>query len=377
MITLLVSGCATTADQASQPLPEGHPAVDGKSPIQFRNRQAEAYATFIRGVMLADEGKRNEALGYLQMSARLDSSVPAVHAELLNLYLETGNRAEAEKSARTLLELAPEQPEAHAAMGQLLLESGQAAEAVPYLEKAMELAPDKPGTSFILVEARERSGDVDGALELLQELSSAGENDAVTNFHIARILASRGDIEGALPHLYKAVQLNPSFLKGVEEIGNQLEQDKGPEEAEKLYRGYLGVDPDAQAVREFLARLLLRAERYSEARTELTIVLEDREENHGAKLLMGMVEYQDGNYERALEMFNQVRQMAPESFEMTMQIGTLQRELKMYEEAISTFEDAAALAPNRYEPFLSLAVIHDTTDDLDGACTDPGKTGPL
>ena len=370
LIILSATSCVTSPEEASPVLPKGHPTVEGKSPISFRSRQAEAYATFIRGVMLADEGKRSEALGYLQMSARLDSSAPAVHEELMNLYMETGNREEAEKSARTLLELAPEKPGAHAALGRILVESDRASEAIPYLEKAVELAPDSNGTSFALAEAMERSGDVDGALKLLQELASSGGNEAVANFHVARILANKGDIPEAIPYLSKAVELNPSFLKGVEEMGNKLEQDKGPGETEKLYRGYIGANSDSMVVREFLARLLLRAERYSEARAELELVLADQEENHGAKLLMGMVEYQDGNYEKALEMFNDVREMAPDSFEMTMQIGTLQRELKMYDEAVSTFEDAAKLAPNRYEPFLSLAVVHDSTDDLPGAASD-------
>ncbi|MDF1536253.1 MAG: tetratricopeptide repeat protein [bacterium] len=371
IVTLLTAvSCATPPGEAPHSLPEGHPPVDGKSPITFHDPQAEAYATFIRGVMLSGEGERVEALVYLQMSARLDSTAPAIHRELMKLYLETGNSAEAERSARRVLDLDPDQPEAHAVLGQILVETGRASEAIAHLERTVELAPDKTGTSFILADALERSGDIDGAVELLQKLASQEEHEAVANFHIARIRAGSGNIESAIPHLARAIELNPSFLKAVEEMGNQLEQDKGPGEAEKLYRSYLELDPEAIVVREYLARLLIRTERYSDARIELELVLGAQKENHGATLLMGMVEYQEGNNERALELFNQVRRMAPDSFEIVMQIGTLQRELKMYGEAVATFEDAATLAPSRYEPFLNLAVIHDAMDALPGAVSD-------
>jgi tetratricopeptide (TPR) repeat protein len=78
--------------------------------------------------------------------------------------------------------------------------------------------------------------------------------------------------------------------------------------------------------------------------------------------MMGMVEAGTGNYRTALEYFAKVSEASPENYEITMQMGSLQRELELYEEALKTFRHAAALQKDQFEPHLYLAVVYSTVN---------------
>jgi tetratricopeptide (TPR) repeat protein len=68
-----------------------------------------------------------------------------------------------------------------------------------------------------------------------------------------------------------------------------------------------------------------------------------------------------------LEIFSSVRALAPDNFDLVLQIGVLQRQLEMYPESETTFRDASLIAPARYEPHLNLSVVYDLTGQLDKA----------
>jgi tetratricopeptide (TPR) repeat protein len=348
-------------------LPSGHPKVEGKAAFGFRDTQAEAYASYMYGLLLADEGRQKEAIGYFQMASQLDSGSPEILDQLMRGYMAEGKSTEAEQTAEKILKLSPQWTDAHVVLGQIYLETERPIEAVNHLEIALELAPERTNIIFLLADGLEKMGDFERAIESLEELSESEDHQAISHYYIARLRLRSGELQPAVDSLVKAIALNPSFLKGVGELGGQLENRGKNEEAIELYETYLEKDPDKIAVREFLARALIREKRYDEARHQAGMVLEATPENTGAMLLMGLAEAHDGEPEKALEIFTKVRQVAPDNFDMVLQIGILQRQLEMHEASIATLMDAARIAPDRYEPHLNLSVNHDISGDLDKA----------
>jgi len=366
-LPLISIGCATTSDQEPLILPEGHPPVVSNAAPAFRDAQAEAYASYMYGLILADEGKNKEAIASLQMASKLDPGSPEILDQLMRMFMGEGKRSEAEQTAEKILLLDPQWTDAHVFLGQIMLETDRPIEAVSHFEIALELAPEKTNIIFLLADALEITGNIEGAIALIEELMGSEDHQGIAHYYAARLRLRSGDIETALDDLTKAIEFNPSFLKGVGELGGQLESGGQTEEAIRFYTGYLERDPGKTPVRELLTRILIREERYEEARQQISIVLEENPENSGALLLMGLIEAHDGKYDKALEIFTEVRRMAPDNFDMVLQIGILQRQLKMYKESIATFQDASLLAPNRYEPHLNLAVAYDMTDELEKA----------
>lgn len=346
LLTLMLSiGCASSPDPKPQMLPEGHPPMKGKAMPGFRNVQAEAYASYMYGLMLADEGRNREAVGFLQMASQLDSGSPQILDELMRIYAGERRYTEAEQTADKILKLDPQWAEAHIMLGKIYLDTDRPLDAVNHLEIALELDPEQTNLIFLLADALEKTGDIQRAIASLEELTESDDHKAIAHFYIARLRLRSDDMDSALDSLVKAVELNPSFLKGVGELGGQLESAGRAKEAIVFYEGYLKRDPGRTPVREFLARALIREKRYDEARKQVSAVLEDTPENNGAQLLMGLVEAHDGQYDKALKIFTKVRQAAPDNFDMVLQIGILQRQLEMYPEAIATFQDAANISP--------------------------------
>jgi tetratricopeptide (TPR) repeat protein len=364
-----VSGCATSPDSKLEDqyqLPEGHPQIT-KNSINFRDLKADAYAGFIHGLLLAAEGQYDKAVGYLGMSAQLDTTSPAPLIEIMRIYLETGQRERAEETGKKALGIDENLAEVHIALGQVFLEANRISEALFHLNKGTQLDPENVSALFPLAEVLERSGDPEAAAEILEKLAATEGHEALAHYYIARLRIRSGDITGAVDPLVRAVELNPSFLKAVDELGEQLGKDGRTEDAIRLYQGYLAKDPDRTPVRESLAKVYLLERRYDEARSQLRSALEKDSDNYSALLLLGLVESQDGNYEKALELFKRLRQASGDSFEVLMQIGSLQRELELFTEAETTFEKAAEVSPERYEPHLNLAVLYGARDDLTSA----------
>ena len=77
------------------------------------------------------------------------------------------------------------------------------------------------------------------------------------------------------------LELNPQSVRGRALAGNVLMEVPGfvggdRAQAEKQFRRGLAVDPHFTTLRVDLARLLITAKRYDEARAELTRVLDER-----------------------------------------------------------------------------------------------------
>ncbi|TNF45308.1 tetratricopeptide repeat protein, partial [bacterium] len=200
------------------------------------------------------------------------------------------------------------------------------------------------------------------AIETLKGITDSQEHGPVAYYYLARIYARLDRPEDSLDALEKAIELNPSFISAISDLGKFYEEQDRIDDAIALYRSYLERNSKETAVRELLVHTLVREERYEEAKRELKIILDQEPDHPNGLLMMGMVEAGTGNYTKALEYFKRVRESSPENYEITMQMGSLQRELELYEEAIKTFLDAAALQPDQFEPHLYLAVIYNTID---------------
>jgi len=350
------------ASNGAAELPEGHPDIS-KGHAGGLDPQIDAYAGYIHGLLLADEGKIEEALQYLEMSAELDTSSAAPLVQIMRIYSEMDDRDKAEQAGRKALRIDPDIPEIHLALGQILLESGRSEEALEHIRRGTELDPRNTSALFLLAEALERTGDQAHAAQILEKLTESEGHEALAYYYLARLRLRSGDLKEAADSLAAAVRLNPSFIKAIGELGEQMQSAGQADHAIGLYRYYLAKDPGNLPVREFLSKIYLLEGRYDEARTELDAVLRKDENNLSAQLLLGLVEARTGNSAEALKIFKRVRQTSGSTFEILMQIGSLQRELRMYAEAAASFSEAAGISPDRYEPYLNLAIIYDATDD--------------
>jgi len=132
--------------------------------------------------------------------------------------------------------------------------------------------------------------------------------DSTAESHLERglNLARAGQLSGAEAELRLAVKLAPGNPEAWSTFGTVLAmQHKLPESNEALRRA-INLDPSNLVARRYLAANLWQLHQYSEAKTNLQIILKAKPGDASAKLLLGMVAENSGDYATAARMLASV-----------------------------------------------------------------------
>jgi Flp pilus assembly protein TadD len=129
----------------------------------LRRDPGYAWAHHAVGYLLAQQGRFDEALPHLKLAAgRLPMSAD-VQLLLGTVYSERGELGPAIRYLSEAVRLEPWRAEAHNNLGAALNKSDRVEEAVPYFMAALRLNPDYPNAHFNLGLARMRVGETDEA----------------------------------------------------------------------------------------------------------------------------------------------------------------------------------------------------------------------
>ena len=119
-------------------------------------------------------------------------------------------------------------------------------------------------------------------------------------------LARSGDLQGAENELRQAIKLEPRNPEFLSTLGTLLARDKKLEESSTLFRKALQLAPQDSTSRRYLAANLWQLHRYPEAKQELQTLLRQHPNDAAARLLLGMVSENSGDYSTAAKMLSSV-----------------------------------------------------------------------
>ncbi|MEE9218827.1 MAG: tetratricopeptide repeat protein [Acidobacteriota bacterium] len=293
--------------------------------IEQDSSLAAAYA--LRGVLLDQLGRAEEALESYLEAARLDPDDAEVHHNLCLYYNQREQYAEALQSGRKAVELNPLNSDSFNNLGRAALKLGEFEEARSALRKALEIDPTSMSAHYNLSLVLAEQARVAEAVEELEFAYQAAQqasdeyrsqwvvevskrllnrypgDGAVWRVHrlLGRIYYDRGRHGSAIPHLkiaaerrdffsllhlgtcYKnkalaqeaiealrqAVRLRPDNYQAHNELGHtlgMLNEDWGA--AEREFRAALEHQPDSPEVNYNLAYALFRLQHYGQARQQ-------------------------------------------------------------------------------------------------------------
>jgi tetratricopeptide (TPR) repeat protein len=106
--------------------------------------ESHAWANYIAGNSLRNQGRTDEAIKHYKKSVALDPESATYRIDFGIAYRKAGRWDEAVTQFQKALETAPNSPEAQYDLGWGLLELGRGKEAVVHLQKALEIAPGFP-----------------------------------------------------------------------------------------------------------------------------------------------------------------------------------------------------------------------------------------
>jgi len=119
-------------------------------------------------------------------------------------------------------------------------------------------------------------------------------------------LAQSGDLQGAENELRQAIKLEPRNPEFLSTLGTLLAMDKKLDESSTLFRKALQLAPQDSTSRRYLAANLWQLHRYPEAKQELQTLLRQHPNDAAARLLLGMVSENSGDYSTAAKMLSSV-----------------------------------------------------------------------
>ncbi|MDR2053563.1 MAG: tetratricopeptide repeat protein [Treponema sp.] len=249
-----------TADDAASPSVPPHP---------------DPALVFLRGLLLVREGKRAEALPFLEEVALLESGYPLFRFRLAeNRFLLSGDAGDPKFRADldAALSLDPENGWAHNLAAQAALARNDTEEAARRLDEALRLLGEEPAVRLNQADLLARQGRTEEALVLLD--ASPGEDPGGIMAHYAgNILFREGRFEEADAWYRRAIAASPGDTAYLHDRASCLiELNRLGEAEEMLTRAHsLGPTP---AVLEQIAYVAAKKGEYPRAEAACNAALE-------------------------------------------------------------------------------------------------------
>lgn len=260
----------------------------------------DAYLHFVRGLILEDEGKYEEALKEYTETVRLDPEASFVVRSLSTLNLRIGKLDAALQAAKRVQELEKSNPDTYFLTGSIYLIQEKYDEAEKSFLKVLEFDPyHKDALLHLAALTAEKSPKK--AVKYLEKLIELEPQAYDVYFEMALLYSrKKSGHQRAIKYLEKAVELNPRFFNGYLTLAQLYEQDGKYQESIKVYEKCLKLHPQ---------NTLLQAH-------------------------MGILYLQVGNIDKAEEMYNQIVSEGPEGMDFLFWLGVMAEEKKDWPKAI-------------------------------------------
>ncbi len=247
---------------------------------QIQLAPASPDARFLLGLILFREGRPKDSLAAYTAGAGLRTPSAADLATVASDYILLKDLPDAEKWLRYALTLTPADPHLWYLLGRTQYNEDRNADAVASLQHALRLAPPNSPQAlraqYNLGLAFERLGRPADAIAAYRAAIAAQANqpeqDPQPFLDLGTLLLAQNHPADALPLLDQAARLGPDNPLVFQQQGLALEAlNRLPEAVTALQRA-AALAPDSEQPHFFLARILRRLGRTSEANTEYAIV---------------------------------------------------------------------------------------------------------
>ena len=188
-------------------------------------------------------------------------------------------------------------------------------------------------------------GRAEEALREFELALQGGEDRNIARLNMVRARIELRDYDGALRDLDAHAQVQPRSRDGAYLRGQIAERRRQTDEAERLYRDALQIDPHFTEARNDLGLLLERRGRHDEALQEFRRVIDTDPEFGEAYNNIGIVERSRGRTQEAEEAFRRALKASPEFAGAYSNLALLLEDRREFAEAESLLRQAVKRAP--------------------------------
>ncbi|MBS0201451.1 MAG: tetratricopeptide repeat protein [Planctomycetes bacterium] len=277
-------------------------AVEHISESLIHTAGYEAHGWLLRGLLLMRSGKLQEATGCLgnavedeslaveanytaaqcfyragmypqtvqaaQLALERDPDCLEARRWLASAYYDLGNLTHATVELARISAAAPDDPRPDRLLGLIAKDSEQFAKAIEYYRESLRRAPNQPEADAIRTEMAESHLKLGQFAEALAALRPCPRSAAVLTLE-AECFNSTGDVEQSQARLRAALAVDPKYFPAKLMQGKVLLDEGKSDEAEKVLKEAVQLEPQNSQAHFQLSQALRRSEKITEADEEL------------------------------------------------------------------------------------------------------------
>jgi Tfp pilus assembly protein PilF len=309
------------------------------------------------GILLAEQGRPEEAEAALREALRIDPQLAHAHSNLGNLLAEQGHPVEAEAALREALRIDPQLAQAHSNLGNLLAEQGRPEEAEEAYREALRIDPQDAKVYSNLGHLLTKQGRPVEAEAALREALRIDPQDTKAHSNLGILLAEQGRLAEAEEAYREALRINPQNAEGHYNLGVLLVRQGRPVEAEEAYRGALRIDPQDAEGHYNLGVLLAEQGRLAEAEEAYREALRINPQDTKVHTNLGILLVRQGRPVEAEEAYREALRINPQDTKAHSNLGVLLAEQGHPVEAEAALREALRIDPQDAKAHYNLGVL--------------------
>ncbi len=205
-----------------------------------------APAHYNLGLLLDDQGQTQEAEREFREAIRCDYNYAPAHSNLGLLLANEGKAEEAEREYREAIRCDPNYAPAHSNLGLLLANQGQTQEAEWEYREAIRCDPNLAAAHSNLGLLLANLGKAEEAEREFREAIRCDPNLAAAHSNLGLLLANQGQTQEAEREYREAIRCDPNYAPAHYNLGYLLDDQGQTQEAEREYREAKQLMDDAR-----------------------------------------------------------------------------------------------------------------------------------
>ena len=325
---------------------------------------------FARRMLIATylkTGKNDLAMQALKPVLPVVDKDPALAAIAGEVYLRSGQPAEAAKHFTKTVAFDPQSSGARVALAASHMAAGQTDTAFRELESA---AAETPGTEadVALISNQLSRREYDKALASIDKLEKKQPNSAVASNLRGIALLGKRDVTGARKNFERATALDPTYFAAAANLARLDLAEKKPDDAKKRFEAVLAKDPKNASALLAIAELRARAGGTPDevaALIQKAVIAQPTQALPRVALIAHWL--QAGNATNAVAAGQEAAAALPDRPEVLQALGRALLAAGDANQALETFNKLARLQPNSPAPLLLVAGAQVSAKDKEGA----------
>lgn len=242
------------------------------------------------------------------------------------------------EAATLWLQSDPESARARQTVIALLVTQSRLDEALPHLKTWLGAEPDRVGQNFLQLSSLLASyQDKAAILRMLRTLAADYPAVPEASLAVAQAAWNAEDQAAALTAAQKALQLKPGWELAALFQARALQRES-VDQAVAFLEEFVRANPGARDARLNLARLLVAARRYPDARKQFEILVGEAPNNPEIAMAVATLSMQAKDYVAAELQLRRALEIKPKDPDLVrMYLGQVNEELKRYDEALQWY----------------------------------------